>query len=119
MSDKYVSYCPACRCRHGWIICTDGTKSEQFVTISKGMKVLAKLIYDGKVSRGAEEEYMRTIAMSEFAFKDDELDEAFSAMLKEKEELLNHAYDSRSKEPDIVTRIEETMARPPEKKVLH
>lgn len=88
MSDSgntaYVSYCPVCRCRHGWITCVDGTESDQFATVSKGMKVLAKLVCDGKVSGSATPEYMRMIATSGFELKNDELDETLDTMEKEK-----------------------------------
>ena len=117
-STAYVSYCPACRCRHGWITCMDGTESEQFATVSRGMKVLAKLIHDGKVSRAASAEYMRVIATCGFEIKNDELDEVLSAMEKEKIEFFDRIRQEIGKVQDAVSRFEDASDQPA-KKVLN
>ncbi|MFA6519624.1 MAG: hypothetical protein WCT41_02255 [Candidatus Paceibacterota bacterium] len=125
MSDSgntaYVSYCPVCKFRHGWITCTDGTESEQFATVSKGMKVLAKLIHDGKVSRNASEEYVRMIATSGFELKNDELDEMLSAMEKEKIEFFDRIRRELKgeKREDVVSRFEGVPNQVPAKRILH
>ena len=114
-----VSCCPSCRYRHGWITCADGTESEQFATVSKGMKVLAKLVHAGKVSAGAAPEYMRTIATSGFELKNDELDEIFATMEKEKIEFFDRIRRELKEEKDIVSRFEGALGDAPSKRVLH
>jgi len=116
----YLAYCPSCRCRHGWITCADGTESEQFATVSKGMKVLAKLVSNGRVSSNATPELMRLIATSKFELKNNELDETLEEMEKGKTEFFDRIREEIKGAPqDAFSLLEEKMDNLPAKRVLH
>lgn len=99
----------------------DGTVSEKFVTVSKGMKMLTALVHAGKISKNVEEGYRQAITIAGFVLKDTELDEIFEVMLREKEEWRKSCIKVRvcDTEPDIVTPFEEKAASAPAKRIVH
>jgi len=110
MSDSggraYFSCGVFCTCRHGHIVCADGTKSEAFATVSKGMTVLEKLANEKRVSSDAVKELTRVVALSGLTREDDELDEILEGMQAEQEAWrISHSEDPQEN-PDIVSQFE-------------
>lgn len=65
----YLSLCPECR-HHGRIVCSNGTESDEFITIYGGLKQLTELLLSGEVSEDEVPKLTRQIEASGLAYQD-------------------------------------------------
>ncbi len=96
-----VTFCTDCAYYYAWIVCSDGTKSEEFATAPKGLRVLRALVAAKRLSANEMPELTQVIWMSSLRNDDPELDEIFAVMTEEKDEALASLLKSqRAKEKD-------------------
>lgn len=78
---SYFSPCGECGL-HGHIVCTDDVESVEFGTVSKGLEILAALVFEGKIAKDEALEVKHQIEESKLESRNTETDETMEVLLK-------------------------------------
>ena len=115
---SYFSLCEECR-RHGCIVCADGTKSEEFGSISQGLGEMKTLVLAGKIAEDEAPEVRRQIETSGLQLKDADLDEFLKQFPRMKEELRKLFHEIHQELRGAHVHAEETQGKAGGKRTLH
>ena len=110
IKSAYFSLCTDCKWHYGFIVCSNGEESEEFVTISKGIQLLKVLIYAGNIAEDEALEVGRQIVTGGLERNNPELDELFAQVVTEKDEFACTFFsEAREKRKGANPRAEERM----------
>lgn len=113
----YLSLCPECR-HHGRIVCSNGTESDEFITVYGGLKQLTELLLSGEISENEVQKLTRQIKASGLPYQDDEAEKILEKR-GGKRSWLGSVFNSLHRELRSGPAQMEKSAPASEKRILH